>query len=453
MRSVSKSVLASALTLGMVTGCPSREVAEISPAPAKEVEKEIAVSLNRDIDILFVIDNSGSMAEEQASLVQNFPRFINVLKTIEGGLPNVHIGVVSSDVGAGPYTIPGCSGNGDNGTLQNTARGNCDPPSGAFISDIEDGMGGRIQNYSGTLEETFTCIARLGTAGCGFEQHLEAMRRALNGSNPANAGFLRKEAFLAVIFVADEDDCSATDTRMFDPSQMSIDSELGPLASYRCTEFGVECMPDSRTQVGPRSDCKPRQNSPFMPHPQEYVDFLKGLKDDPLLLITAGILGNPTPFAIGQNASTGNPELLPSCSSAAGNADPAVRLKHFLDQFPSRNTFTTICNEDLSDAMQQIADLLAAALGTPCLDEGIKLTDGRPSCTGEDVLHPRTDREERTFVPECSSPSSAAAEAPCWYVEQDPATCTTSHQLSLVIERGGAEPPLGTFFELRCEAL
>ena len=43
------------------------------------------------------------------------------------------------------------------------------------------------------------------------------MKRALDGSNPENEGFLRDDAFLAVIFVADEDDCSAFSRGVFDP--------------------------------------------------------------------------------------------------------------------------------------------------------------------------------------------------------------------------------------------
>ena len=43
-------------------------------------------------------------------------------------------------------------------------------------------------------------LASVGASGCGFEQHLEAVHRAL-ADNPANAGFLRDDANLAVILV------------------------------------------------------------------------------------------------------------------------------------------------------------------------------------------------------------------------------------------------------------
>jgi hypothetical protein len=54
-----------------------------------------------------MIDDSGSMMQEQENLQRNFPRFIKILQEVRGGLPNVHIGVISSNVGAGNVHIPG----------------------------------------------------------------------------------------------------------------------------------------------------------------------------------------------------------------------------------------------------------------------------------------------------------------------------------------------------------
>jgi hypothetical protein len=309
---------------GLLAGCPDRNVSEVNPNQNKEEYKDIPVNLNRDLDLLFVVDNSGSMGEEQASLVQNFPAFINVLSNIEGGLPNVHLGVVSSDMGAGPYNITDCSGNGDNGQLQVTARVNgCTPPNGAYISDVSvtPGTGNcgtgndRQCNYTGALADTFSCIAELGTNGCGFEQHMESMRHALNGSNAFNNGFLRDNAYLGVVFIQDEDDCSTQDTGMFDTSQNSLGDTLGPLASFRCTEFGVDCETgnaDPRA-LGPRTNCAPRQPSPYMYDVDEYVSFLKSLKSDDSLIVVSGIAGPPDPFGVrGDPAHPGpppNPQL------------------------------------------------------------------------------------------------------------------------------------------------
>jgi len=429
-------------------------VSKVDPNQAVEGIRTIPVDSNRDVDMLFVIDNSGSMAEEQASLAANFGRFINVLETIEGGLPSVHIGVISTDVGAGPYNISGCSGNGDNGVLQSAPRGACDPPNNSFIIDIDDEMGGRTTNYTGSLADTFSCIARLGVDGCGFEQPLEAMRRALDGSNPSNAAFLRPDAYLAVIFITDEDDCSTADTTMFDTAQNSISDPLGPLSSFRCFEFGVRCEPDEPRTPGPRQDCEPRDDSQYMYDVRDYVTFLKSLKEDPRLVFVAGIIGNRTPVTVGVGDQD-NPELEPSCVTSAGEAAPAVRLAFFLDQFPQRATTTTICNEDLSDALVLIAKELTVVFGNPCLvgnlDTDPDTAGVQYDCQVSQVRFQGEDREEETVLQECSSDTPQAAELPCWRLVVDAHDCSdTETQLSLVVERSGATVPIGTDVVVRC---
>jgi hypothetical protein len=466
-----------ALILLVMAGCPSREVTRIDPSQQKQERKDIPVEVNRDIDILFVIDNSGSMGEEQASLTTNFFNFINVLEGIEGGMPNVHIGVVSSNVGAGGQPISACTGDGDNGRLQNSPRmPGCTPPSGYFINYEVDENGNMIQNFTGSMQDSFACIARLGTNGCGFEQHFESMRRALDGRNPENQNFLRPGAHLAVIFIADEDDCSATSGAVFDPGQDSVSDPLGPRTSFRCAEFGYLCNdqpigrspaqldePGGALECAPQGETDPSASSPaYLWHPQVYVDFLRSLKADTNLIIVAGIVGNPDPVAI-QLDEDGNPEIAPSCVTSAGEADPGIRFKYFMDKFPNRNTFTSICNTDLSDALTQIAELLARVIGNPCLEGNISLTDVRDDMAGtqydcqvSDVQYPNTDLERQTPLPRCVQTSdtaidTAASTYPCWWMLADPANCTdTDHHLTLIVERNNGMPLPGTHVIASC---
>lgn len=174
--------------------------------------------VNNDIDIVFMIDNSGSMKEEQENLRRNFPAFTRVLKDLPQGLPNVHIGVVSSDMGTGQFDgVLGCRLGGDAGRFQNTPRaGGCAGPRDAYIKAVGDD-----RNFEGDIDQVFSCIASLGTNGCGFEHQLQSVRAALDPQlMPAeNEGFLREEAALAIILLTDEDDCSApVETTLFDPA-------------------------------------------------------------------------------------------------------------------------------------------------------------------------------------------------------------------------------------------
>jgi len=224
------------------------------------------------LDLLFVVDNSGSMRQEQSALKDQFPKLITTLTTgrTSAGTSfqpakDIHLGVVSTDMGIPGIAnnFPGCNtqrhvNGGDDGVLQhpgNTAPG-CFAEYPPWISFAAGGDVGKVAT-------DFGCIAALGTTGCGFEQQLEAGLKALwprdyvdaDGNifppekNPilflsttaegryghgdvsltqgGNAGFLRSDratgvSQIAIIVVTDEEDCSSKNTGHFvstnDPS-------------------------------------------------------------------------------------------------------------------------------------------------------------------------------------------------------------------------------------------
>src|SRR5215813_3716812 len=89
-----------ALAVGVLAGCPDRSIDKVDPLQGRVEAKDIPVNINRDIDLLFLIDDSPSMADKQANLADSFPKFIQLLSSLPGGLPSVHIGVATSDMGA-----------------------------------------------------------------------------------------------------------------------------------------------------------------------------------------------------------------------------------------------------------------------------------------------------------------------------------------------------------------
>jgi hypothetical protein len=129
-------------------------------------------------------------------------------------------------------------------------------------------------------------------------------------------------------------------------------------------------------------------------------------------------------------------------------------LKHFLNQFPQRNTFTTICNANLSDGLLQIAELLTAVIGNPCL-EGDLDTDPATAgvqyeCLVSDVTAQGTDSQTETMLSECATVPPATSDLPCWHLEPDVECRATASGLSLVIERGGGSVPTDTHVQARC---
>jgi len=445
--------------VAVLCGCGGGGSSPGDAGPDRVQVVSVPVTPNRNLDLLFVVDDSGSMADKQNNLAVNFPNFINVLNTLEGGLPNLHLGVVTTDMGtkgtqvaaAGPGvgTVGqgGCASVGKNGNL--TVNGAA--VSGTFISDTRQTDGTRLKNYTGDLATVFGQMAKVGANGCGFEQPLHAMRRALE-NNASNVGFLRTDALLGVVFLTDEDDCTFKDPAMLGPESTT----LGPLQSFRCTRFGVTCSgggatPDEMNNVGAKTGCGASMGSPFMEDIAPFRDFLVALKGDPNKVFVAGIIGAPEPVAteVRQINGMNLPALAHSCQyQGAGGpevADPGVRMKAFFDAFPNRASFTSVCQPDLSVSLEQLGALVTRAVGTPCV--GSPLADVDPKTAGlqvdcivEDVVGANA-----TVIPKCSSPDTP----PCWRLDTDAANCPMLDHLKLTIVRSGAPDP-STVTTMRC---
>ncbi|MCC6993346.1 MAG: hypothetical protein IT370_01835 [Deltaproteobacteria bacterium] len=315
--------------------------------------------INRDVDLLFVIDNTDSIADEQQELV---PAFRQMLERLErpGALPNLHVGVVSTDLGA-PFEHRFCTPDGDRGVLQNQPMvAGCMAPQGRFIADVASPTG-RVRNYVGRLDDTFGCIARLGIEGCPREQGLQAMKRALDGSAQENADFLRPNALLVVIIMGEDDDCSVRDPALFDPDN----SALGPPLRYRCFEYGVVCKPSEqdRRSTGPRTDCRSDEQSHYLDSVASYVDFLVRLKGSRSRVVVGAIVGTGK-VVVGSHL-TGEPWVLPGCESIHGPAAPGIRLSEFARSFGFNGFVDSICQDGYGAGLERIADRINQLIEPP----------------------------------------------------------------------------------------
>jgi hypothetical protein len=168
------------------------------------------------LDILFVIDNSNSMREEQEAVSRELTAFIDEIKN-SGGVPtDFNVGVITTSVylngrvGGTPFIL-------------NYPRqaGKLRP----VPTDLGDGgldlePAGAQRFLSGTdpeLISKFSRLVRQGTTGSGQETPFEAVRLALLSelittpvANGGNQEFLRDGARLLVVTLTDEDDCSET---------------------------------------------------------------------------------------------------------------------------------------------------------------------------------------------------------------------------------------------------
>lgn len=177
---------------------------------------------NNEVDILFVVDDSCSMSEEQATLADGFESFMGELET---SLTDFHVGVISTSF---EYDNP------DRGMLIG------DPP---FLTNRDDYVNGFVERATS-----------LGIEGADKEKGLEAAAHALSPSmnfGGANDGFLRSTAQLLIVFVSDEEDCSdrgALGTQDADQCYLQ-DDKLVPVEDFVQEFRGLKAKKDM-VQVG-----------------------------------------------------------------------------------------------------------------------------------------------------------------------------------------------------------
>jgi hypothetical protein len=199
-------------------------------------------------------------------------------------------------------------------------------------------------------------------------------------------------------------------------------------------------------QVGAKGQCHPNDASAYLATTAQYAAFLRGVKTFPGQLFIAAIAGNVDPVSVELRAPPGMmtaiPALAHSCSyvdasMATEVADPAIRIKSVLDQFPGHSAFSSICDQDLSGALMQIGDLVKTVMGPPCfagqlLDEDPGKAGPQYDCTVS-AIDPQTPAPGRS-LPACNRDDASATNQPCWRIVADATSCPKADHLRLRIE-------------------
>lgn len=239
-------------TLPMVWwACISHPLTQPVPEPEQQTDIYISVAPIRKLDLVFSIDNSPSMAPKVEKMNKQFEKLIVALKDPnDGTYPDLRVALINSDLGTGgAYSSGACGPNesnggnayGDMGKFQMIRGTDCGMTSGDALW-IEYTKGSPV-NYRGDINQVFACLAtNLGTIGCGMEHQLQAYEFSLIAQNLHEGSkqndFLRPEAYLGLVFLADEDDCSAaTNGGMFGEKP----DLRGESASLRCATRGHTC--------------------------------------------------------------------------------------------------------------------------------------------------------------------------------------------------------------------
>lgn len=261
----------------------------------------------KKVDLLFVVDDSASMWDEQDKLTDAFPGFMQTIDqelVQEKGI-DYHVGVVSAEMAGPNMCILFQCADGHRGRLNHKEdRLNCaaDEPPGRWIE-------------VGPVDEVaaqFRCIASM--EGQDFqEMPLEAMRASLidriQDQEAYNSGFLREDALLVVAFLTDEDDQSVWEV----PEMWNLIPGPGPKAPV-----------------------------------QDYWNAMVDLKGgEPDRIMALAISGDKD-----QDCEDNNNEVL---------AAKAPRIHEFLDLAAPNSYWTHICGDDYVQPLQEALDVLESS--------------------------------------------------------------------------------------------
>ena len=382
-------VLVSALT---AAGCQDYVFEPVQPAIIAVSNTTQEVPDRRKADILFVIDDSGSMAGEQDNLAANFGAFINRIEEKNANRRangdaevKYRIAVTSTSVDLTYETSSGPTTQ-DFYTVQSNCQSggyqiqNGQPyPQGDFLA--VPGNQAILDSETMSSDEIireFQENVKLGVCGSGQEQGLRAARMALE----KHPDFVRAGSKLFIAIVSDEEDCS-------DPNHDVVLTGSGPDV---CAQ---EAAQPNGGKLGPVSD---------------YVDFFKSLADSVAVGVIVSAEGTPP--------NDMHPALCsdPTCAATCDcGGDPACEADPAKREYPcycggqaagsrylqlasaiSGSLEDSICQSDFSATLEHMADII--------IPDRIQL-DARPHDDAPSLVLPETTRPDGSQIV-CNSPQA-----------------------------------------------
>lgn len=239
---------------------------------------------SNELDALFVIDNSGSMANKQIWLGNSVESLFNravVYKGfgVEAQCVQYRLGLITTDMG------PAGMNTGDNAELQTKycyernltgdAQIACDAacpvadrpvvayPSSKFLEYKTGDMASLIAQHT----KQFKCAAIVGDKGSSVEQPLASIKKFLDEDKlrMKAAQFFRSEALSAFVVLTDEEDCSLR------PGMEAgfYGSVPGGDHSLHCINHSMTCDPPDMNGV--KKKCKYNQGSMYLRPVEDHV--------------------------------------------------------------------------------------------------------------------------------------------------------------------------------------
>jgi hypothetical protein len=165
-----------------------------------------SAEVTRKLDILWVIDNSGSMADDQTALGQNFDAFIG--EFIQRDV-DFKMAITTTDPRSGRQGVM-ISGS-DTKLTSSKAKSN---PS-QFMNDFKN-------------------LVKVGTSGSGNEQGLAG---ASVFKNNYKNSFFREDAYFAIVIVSDEEDSSPNSVESYVANLQAVKANPGFVKIYSIVDL------------------------------------------------------------------------------------------------------------------------------------------------------------------------------------------------------------------------
>lgn len=402
-----------------------------------------------DIDILLVLDDSGSMGEEQPRLVAALQAMLEVLDR-----PEVHadwrLAITTTD-GATPqcstvahelgrFVASSCRARSEDFVLPGSGidvtQSACFDLCPAEWSEITlpspwieriDGVSNLPAGLG--LHDAIGCLVPVGIAGCEYEAPLASMSRALAyAATPGEpeSGFLRDDAHLWVVFVTDELDGSTNagmdaiwspdGGRVFwsDPTAAQATSAVAWNAGVACTGTSPyeECHAADHGADGRPVAADEADAAAVLTPLHRFVDELAAVRDakrasfpdrEVFVAVIAGVRSDgEVVYADAEDDPAYQLDfgIGPGCQSSSGDAVPPVRLRELAEAFSplaSDPNLSSICAGSYDAPFELIATSIASQVEPACLPECAADSDPStpaldPSCTiaqdGTTILPP-----------------------------------------------------------------
>jgi len=421
----------------LTTGCEFRDVTPVDPRVSRFFETTVGQDGVADVDVLFVIDDSQSMREEQDSLRREIPLLVEGLvdpplgddgEPTHNAVESLNVAIVTTNMGtSGVYFDAAgarCAANesrGDDGALR------ADPDTGGQVfrwrsGDDPDAFGDAIAR-----------TADVGTTGCGLEQPLAAAVAALR-----HDGFPRDGSLLAVVVLSDEEDCS-----LADPAGYFATDERGSALNRRCVEEQHLLLPVDQVIADIRGA---RGDESFL------FAALVGVPEDIAERDVGAILADPRMQYVPN--LTNDLGLEPACNNERGMAAPGRRYLQLAARLDGA-LVRSICARSFAPAIDELTRRIGARIGDVCVERALTPdVDGAVACEVREILpagracDALPARSYLETTPEgrevCVVAQATGGVASGWRYEADDGGC---EQVRFTED---AIPPFGARIQLEC---